>query len=142
MAEQIISVIDELCKKLGIAIDWSSENITPILMDLINKYTKYIIINNVFWLCFSVTTLFAGICWSIIVYKDFSKEKPVFFTYDRWNGTKMRVYPIAVSVVLGVISIIDCIVIPCCIYSLIKAYSLGEYYAVEKIIESIKNSMM
>lgn len=29
-----------------------------------------------------------------------------------------------------------------CIYSLIKAYSLGEYYAVEKIIESIKILMM
>lgn len=142
MAEQIISVIDELCKKLGIAMDWSSENITPILMDLVNKYTKYIIINDVFWLCFSVITLSAGVCWSIIVYKDFLKEKPVFFVYDSWEGTEMRVYPVVVSIVLGIISIIDCIVIPCCIYSLIKAYSLGEYYAVEKIIESIKNSMM
>lgn len=142
MAEQIISVIDELCKKLGIAMDWSSENITPILMDLMNKYTKYIIVDNVFWLCFSVITLSVGICWSIILYKDFSKEKPVFFTYDRWNATEMKPYPIVVSVVLGVISIIDCIVIPCCICDLIKAYSLGEYYAVEKIVESIKNSMI
>ena len=142
MAEQIISVIDELCRKLGIVMDWSSENITPILMDLVNKYTKYIIINNVFWLCFSVITLSAGVCWSIIVYKDFLKEKPVFFVYDRWEGTTMRVYPIAMSIVLGIISIIDCIVIPCCIYSLIKACTLGEYYAVEVIVKSIKNSMM
>lgn len=29
MSENIIKVLDELGKRFGIAIDWSSENVTP-----------------------------------------------------------------------------------------------------------------
>lgn len=38
MSEQVISVIDVICDKFGIAIDWTSENILPYIQELFQKY--------------------------------------------------------------------------------------------------------
>ena len=41
MANEIIKVLDELCEKFGIAVDWTSENVIPYLQQLCGKYINY-----------------------------------------------------------------------------------------------------
>ena len=41
VSEQIIQVIDALCAKAGVAIDWTSENIMPYLEILCHKLVTY-----------------------------------------------------------------------------------------------------
>lgn len=41
VSEQIISVIDALCEKFGIAIDWTSENVIPYMEQLAQKYVAH-----------------------------------------------------------------------------------------------------
>ena len=41
MATQIIEVIDALCQKFGIAIDWTSDNILPYVEDLVKNAVRY-----------------------------------------------------------------------------------------------------
>lgn len=41
ISSQIIEVLDNLAQKFGIAIDWTSQNVIPYLMELMDKYVKY-----------------------------------------------------------------------------------------------------
>ena len=52
VSEQIINVIDNLCQKFGIVIDWTSENIIPYLEVLCGKFIKWEIATSIFWMVF------------------------------------------------------------------------------------------
>ena len=65
-SKEIINVLDYLCGKFGIAIDWTSENVMPYLEDLCGRYIQFEIRTSIAWiiLCVGVMTL-AGIIWII-----------------------------------------------------------------------------
>ena len=44
MDNKVIEVFDYLGEKLGIAIDWTSENVMPQVTEFMNRYTKYSIV--------------------------------------------------------------------------------------------------
>ena len=53
MSEEIIKVLDYICAQLGIAVDWSAENVMPQVMDVLGRYRVYTIANtvvNIIWL--------------------------------------------------------------------------------------------
>lgn len=50
VSEQIIQVIDALCEKLGIAIDWTSENVMPYIETLCGKLISYEIGTSIAWM--------------------------------------------------------------------------------------------
>ena len=41
MSAEIIKVLDYLCAKFGIAIDWTAENIWPQVLDFVGRYQMY-----------------------------------------------------------------------------------------------------
>ena len=65
-SKEIIDVLDYLCRKFGIVIDWTSENVAPYLKDLCTRYIQFEIQTSVAWiiLCVGVMAL-AGIIWVI-----------------------------------------------------------------------------
>lgn len=63
VSEQIIEVLDHLGQQLGIAIDWSSQNVLPYLQDLFSRYVSYEITRR--WIWIGVLTL--GIAALIVV---------------------------------------------------------------------------
>ena len=81
MSNEIIKVLDYLGTQLGIAIDWSAENVMPQVMDILGRYRIYAIIGNilglmaicvVLWVIYfiakkckkDITTETAGLWWS------------------------------------------------------------------------------
>lgn len=60
-ASQVIAVADDLCKRFGIAIDWSQENILPVLKTLASKLISFEIYTSIFWLILGVAMLTIGI---------------------------------------------------------------------------------
>lgn len=50
ISNQIIEVIDALCVKFGIAIDWTQENVLPYLQTLAQEYISYEIWTSVMWI--------------------------------------------------------------------------------------------
>ena len=73
-SNKVVEVINVLCEKLGIAIDWTSENIMPHLEQLCGKYVQYELWTSVFWIVFCV--LFAVIFFvvALIVGKRCGRE--------------------------------------------------------------------
>ena len=50
VSEQIIQVIDALCEKFGLVIDWTNANVIPYLSTLCGKLISYEIWTSVFWI--------------------------------------------------------------------------------------------
>ena len=47
MSEEIIKVLDYICAQLGIAVDWTAENVMPQVMDILGRYRIYTIASMV-----------------------------------------------------------------------------------------------
>jgi hypothetical protein len=50
VSEEIIKVLDSICAKFGIVVDWSAENIIPFLTQLCGRFVTYEIATSVLWI--------------------------------------------------------------------------------------------
>lgn len=73
VSEQIIQVLDHLCAKFGLVIDWTSENVFPYLETLCTKLVTLEIWTSVAWIGFSVLLLIIGIVFTVISIKKLGK---------------------------------------------------------------------
>ncbi|WP_252225146.1 MULTISPECIES: hypothetical protein [unclassified Clostridium] len=53
-SEQVIQIIDKLCEKFGIVLDWSSSNVIPYVQELSNRIIKYEVFTSLIWIILSV----------------------------------------------------------------------------------------
>ena len=49
-SSQFIEVLDALCEKFGIVIDWTSQNVMPYLTDLAARFISYEIWTSMAWI--------------------------------------------------------------------------------------------
>lgn len=61
VSNQIIEVLDALCARFGIAIDWTGENIIPYATTLMGKLVSYEIWSSVAWIAFMLVLFIAVI---------------------------------------------------------------------------------
>lgn len=71
-SDQIISVLDKLGEQMGIAIDWTSENILPYIQDLVSRIAAIQIVNSIIGIVFATISLFLII---FIILKLVKKSK-------------------------------------------------------------------
>lgn len=57
MSSQIIEVLDHLCAKFGIVIDWSATNVVPYMQELMTKFANWEIGTSKVWICVGVCML-------------------------------------------------------------------------------------
>ena len=69
MSNEVIKVLDHICDKFGIVIDWSSSNVMPYLQDLMVRMTKYVTYTSILWLVISILIIIASIYLSIKLIK-------------------------------------------------------------------------
>lgn len=70
MSDEIIKMLDDLGKRFGIVIDWSSENVMPYLKDLISRYIDYEVMTSIAWIVIGVILLIGGIIFTIVFVKN------------------------------------------------------------------------
>jgi len=58
VSNQIIAVLDAICEKFGIVIDWTASNIMPYLQDLCKRIVTYEIATSVAWIILQVAVVF------------------------------------------------------------------------------------
>lgn len=121
MSNEVIKVLDHICDKFGIAIDWSSSNIIPYLQDLMVRITKYVTYTSIFWLVISMLTIIISIYLSIKLIK-WSKDT----YYD-------DVITIGCTVITPIIVIIFFFVGITACQNLIEINTIPEKYIIEMI---------
>ena len=55
VSDQIIQVLNYFGEKVGISIDWTSENVMPYIQELCIKYITYEIATSIMWVVISLT---------------------------------------------------------------------------------------
>lgn len=71
MSDAIIKVLNELCDKFGIAIDWTSDNVVPYLQDLMVRYSKYVCYTSIMWL---IIGLIIMVIFAVLLYKHLKQD--------------------------------------------------------------------
>ena len=61
MGDEVVKVLNALCEKFGIAMDWSSQNIVPYIQLLSKRCINYEIGTSIMWLVIGIVMIFIGI---------------------------------------------------------------------------------
>ena len=60
MDKELCNVIDKIAEKIGVAIDWSSENVMPYIQDIMQRYRTKSIVENI--IVMTVCAIIITIC--------------------------------------------------------------------------------
>lgn len=75
ISENIIAVLDAVSKKLGIAVDWASDNVMPYLKDIAARIVQYELTTSIIWIIVaSILLVITGLT-SRTIYKDIKLQK-------------------------------------------------------------------
>lgn len=103
VSDQIIQVLNYLGEKLGVSIDWTSENVIPYVQELCNKYINYEIATSIMWIF--ITLVIFGI---IVSFKNIDDD--LFLTCLPFFTTVAII--IIIIIICQTLDILRCIIIP------------------------------
>jgi len=107
MSEEIIKVLDYIGDKLGIAIDWSSENVWPYVMDVLGRYRIMEIVINAIWV-----VVLTGMTIAMITLLCKSTRWALIEKHGVWYDDYYQM-PSILSLVTWILSVVAiCIMIP------------------------------
>lgn len=86
VSSQIIDVINELCSKFGIVIDWSQKNVQPYLESLVTKAVNYELYTSIMWIV--IGAILFGIGLSYLSKADKCKERYIKYKKDSTVDTE------------------------------------------------------
>lgn len=131
VADQIIQVIEYLGQKLGIAIDWSTENILPLAQTLMERIARWCVAQNVFYTVLS----FVGLVVGIIIFLISARKLPQLDIDDECGEILCTVGVI----LFGAMSIAGVIGLCVNTYHLVQAICFPELAVFEYIQSFISN---
>ena len=133
VSNQIIEVLDHIGNKFGIAIDWSSENILPMVQTLCEKYIRWEICSSVFYIA-ALIVLLGGYALFVKIYDKLADPD------DKWDFdyNMIPVVIVAVGIILTIAAVVIIgpeaeEIIKCCTFPEMK---MIEY--VSTLIENMK----
>lgn len=113
MSESIVMVVDKLCEKFGVVVDWTSENVVPYVLDLMDRVVKYEIVTSVIPIVFLlVITIVIG-----VLYAHYNKLYKTFGTHDEVSIAFFLAFIVCVvifvfALILHTCAIAKCIFVP------------------------------
>lgn len=120
ISNEIIKVLDALCDKFGIAVDWSSDNIVPYIEILFEKCINHEVASSLFWILLA----FLGLCIGVYFYIH---GKAIYKATEEVEGMG--------SINIGAILVLVAIVIIAVqIFDLIKCSTFPESVIIDKMI--------
>ena len=121
VSEEIIKVLDFICEKIGITIDWTADNVMPYVGELMVKFIKYEIATSIAWMAIMTLLSIVAILLTKRFYPTFKNGVENQGTYDcGWEVVSclaiagLAVLYIATILVIGtqIMDIITCITFP------------------------------
>lgn len=114
-SENFINIMDAICKKMGIVIDWSNKNILPYIEQLSTRIVDYEKCTSLAWLIFATIILFIGI---VILKKATENLKNNNYCYCDDTGIlcgiigSVLIMVSVVCIIVDVGDIITCLTLP------------------------------
>lgn len=114
VSNQIIAVLDAICEKFGIVIDWTASNIMPYLQDLCKRIVTYEIATSAAWIILSVVVVL------LALYIRNKKVKPLS------EADEDDFILVIATIVCAVISAIALVMVCVQVFDIIKALTIPE----------------
>lgn len=127
MSDEIIKVLEYLCSKIGITIDWTNTNVIPYVQTLIGKYVKYEVATSIVWIVIAVIAIIISAIFVRFLYKSI-----VIYNDDK----------IAVAILFCVLAFISVSVIIYQTLDIVTCYTIPEkiiYNAISDLIRTRSN---
>lgn len=108
VSDQIIAVLDNLCQKFGIAIDWSQQNILPYLQEIATKYITYEICTSITWCVIMAVIMAISLVLAKITLKSDCLDLKIF-------GIVVDIFAVGLFLVVASVQafdIVECLTIP------------------------------
>lgn len=132
-SEEIINVLDYLCKKFGIVVDWTSENVIPYIQDLCARYIQYEVFTSIAWMI-AIPTITLIISIPLIITHKKAKKL-------RWDSFEfVTVVAIAFWIIFTIMACASIIVICVQAFEIIQCYTLPEKTILEYLETLISTS--
>lgn len=114
VSDQIIKVLDNLCQKFGVAVDWTQSNIMPYVQQLSQRIINYELWTSVAWIIIGMLCtmgLIIGFKKSLINYKNASK----YDNFGWWMSCVFCGLGLIISTIVIITQIFDivtCLTLP------------------------------
>lgn len=130
ISKQLIEILDALCEKFGIAIDWTQSNILPYIEQLLNKFIQWEIATSIFWIVIMLFITLIAFLLARRVHKTYNKIKETVLVQVRedWKFATQLLW-----VIFGIIASISVLVIGTQIYDIITSCVFPEIMVFDKI---------
>lgn len=119
-SEQFIAIMDAVCEKFGIMIDWTAQNVVPYMTEVGGRIVKYEIATSAVWLTIGALML-------IGLFALYKKGKR-----DRWDEAWIPYVFLSIFVIVGSIALIGSQV-----FDIIKAMFLPEMVIIQFLSQFI-----
>lgn len=78
ISDEVIKILEYLCSKIGITIDWTNNNVLPYVEQLCTKFIKWEIGTSTGWIVIALVSVIIGLIFAKIVDMD-GFEKLIFW---------------------------------------------------------------
>ena len=137
MSQEIINVLNYLGEQLGIAIDWTSENVWPQVMDILGRYRLFELVSTGFWLIIDVVMVFGVFLILKRMAKDYMKikadQEDNFWWRKRYGDNELTGFGWALLIISLLLSMISVISIPIDIGEMFKWFIVPEIKYIEML---------
>ena len=136
-SEQFKEVFELICDKMGVAIDWTQENVVPYVMELCKRFVIFNIVEEALWLVGSIIVVVAIGFLSKKIFEDYKKcadtRKDTFWWEEFCGGISPKIGTIFALVIGGMLLLLGLIMIPCSILELLKWAIVPEVQIIKEI---------
>lgn len=124
-SEQFVSVLDALCEKFGVVVDWSQQNIIPYISQLMNKCITYEVVTSIIWCIIFLVLFIISYGYSIRFHKKaMDKQYGGIYDFDE----PIAWIALCSWIVLAAVTIIGMIVITCQVFDIAECIILPEKF--------------
>lgn len=106
VSNQIIEVLNEICNKFGLAIDWTSKNVQPYLQELMGKCVAYKFATSIMWLIFGILACAIGGVLAKMTVVNWKKYKDTRSCYDYDTDCFFHVLASGIFLTFGIVMVI------------------------------------
>ena len=137
MSQEIINVLNYLAEQLGIAIDWTSENVWPQVMDILGRYRLMEIISTSLWLFAEAAMIVCGLVVATKCIKANAKIRATkednFWWYKGYSTIWMSGAGTIVTAIVVSLGIASLVIFPMDIGELLKWFIVPEIKYLEML---------
>ena len=116
MSQEIINVLNYLGEQLGIAIDWSSENIWPQIMDILGRYRLMEIVYSCLWIIIQSAFIVYALVVFVKCFKASVKIKVTkqdnFWWYSAYSANWMSNAGAVLLIIAGIFGLTSLCILP------------------------------